>query len=206
MDSILFDLDGTMWDTTEVAAMIWSRIASEYPDVRETVTAARLRSLYGLPLREIAKELFPGVSEERAISITMRCVTEQCPYLTEHGAILLGDIAGTLQKLSARYRLFVVSNCEDGYIQAFLTAHRLWDYFTDFTCPGQTGLLKAENIRLIVDRYHLQAPLYVGDTYGDQTAAEKADVPFAFAAYGFGTATRYDYRLNSFEDLTTLFL
>lgn len=206
MDSILFDLDGTMWDTTEVAATLWDRIASEYPDVTGTVTPARLRSLYGLPLREIATELFPGIPKERAISITMRCVTAQCPYLTEHGAILLGDIAGTLQKLSARYRLFIVSNCEDGYIQAFLTAHRLWDYFTDFACPGQTGLLKAENIRLIVDRYRLQAPLYVGDTFGDQTAAEKAGVPFAYAAYGFGTASRYDYRLNAFEDLTTLFL
>ncbi len=205
IDSIIFDLDGTMWDTTEDAARIWADITKRYPDVTDEVTGPKLKALYGLPLVDIAVQLFTSVPKERAIEIMRVCVVEQCPYLEEHGGILIGDIESTLKKLSEKYRLFIVSNCEDGYIQSYLNGHDFGKYFTDFACPGMTGLLKADNIRLMVEKHDLKAPLYVGDTMGDQTAAEEAGVPFAFAAYGFGTSDKHDYRLSSFEELAEIF-
>ena len=54
------------------------------------------------------------------------------------------------------------------------------------TCPGDTGLAKAENIQKISRDYHLSDPVYVGDTMGDFHACQKAGVPFIFASYGFG--------------------
>ena len=57
----------------------------------------------------------------------------------------------------------------------------------------------------MVKLHNLKAPIYVGDTYGDQIAAEEAEVPFAFASYGFGEATNYDYKLSSFEELAEIF-
>ena len=47
-------------------------------------------------------------------------------------------------------------------------------------------MAKAENITRIVDDYHLNSPVYVGDTMGDYEACGKAGVPFIFASYGFG--------------------
>lgn len=205
-DSIFFDLDGTMWDTTAAAAVIWRQVAAAHPEITDTVTADKLRGLYGLPLPELARRLFQNAPEEAAIAVMRECVTKQCPYLTEHGAILLGDVEGTLQKLSRRYPLFIISNCEDGYIQSFLEAHKLWQYFADFECPGRTGLLKADNIRLMMERHHLASPVYVGDTDGDRAAAEEAGVPFIFAAYGFGSAARYDAKIDAFEQLGEMFL
>lgn len=205
IDSIIFDLDGTMWDTTEDAAKIWTEVVKRYPDVTDEITGPKLKSLYGLPLVDIAVKLFTSVPSERGIEIMRVCVTEQCPYLTEHGGILIGNIEDTLKKLAAKYKLFIVSNCEDGYIQSYLEGHNFGKYFTDFACPGTTGLLKGDNIKLMVERHNLKAPVYVGDTYGDQTASEEAGVPFAFAAYGFGEATKYDYKLSSFEELAEIF-
>lgn len=204
-DSIFFDLDGTMWDTTQAAATIWEGIAKRHPLVRDTVTAEKLKSLYGLPLTDIALQLFTSVSKEEAIAVMQECVVEQCPYLAKHGAILLGDVEGTLRELSQRYPLFIISNCENGYIEAFLEAHRLAGYITDFACPGSTGLLKADNIRLIKERHKLSSPIYVGDTEGDRAAAEEAGIPFVFASYGFGSPKRYDYKIDCFEQLTRLF-
>lgn len=204
-DSIFFDLDGTMWDTTAAAADIWTQIVAEHPEVTDTVTAEKLKGLYGLPLTDIALRLFTSVPAETAISVMRECVTRQCPYLSEHGAILLGDVEDTLSKLSKGYPLFIISNCEDGYIQSFLEAHKLARYFTDFECPGRTGLLKADNIRLMMQRHHLSSPVYVGDTDGDRIASEEAGVPFIFAAYGFGSAKRYTAKIDSFEQLTKLF-
>ncbi len=205
IDSIIFDLDGTMWDTTEDAAKIWTEVVKRYPDVTDEITGPKLKSLYGLPLVDIAVKLFTSVPPERGIEIMRVCVTEQCPYLTEHGGILIGNIEDTLKKLATKYKLFIVSNCEDGYIQSYLEGHNFGKYFTDFACPGTTGLLKGDNIKLMVERHNLKAPVYVGDTYGDQTASEEAGVPFAFASYGFGEATSYDYKLSSFEELAEIF-
>ena len=58
--------------------------------------------------------------------------------------------------------------------------------FEDYECPGRTGLLKADNIRLVCERNHLDAAVYVGDTDGDYNATCKAGVPFIHAAYGYG--------------------
>ena len=79
IDSIFFDLDGTMWDTTEAAAEIWTEIAKRHPEVTDTVTADKLKRLYGLPLTDIALRLFTSVPKEVALSVMRECVVEQCP-------------------------------------------------------------------------------------------------------------------------------
>lgn len=203
-DSIIFDLDGTMWDSTENAAIVWKEIAQKDHRITDEVTAPKLKALYGLPLEEIATGLFLSVPEEVAIETMEQCVVAQCPYLAEHGGILLGNIEETLKKLSKKYRLFIVSNCKSGYIEAFLEAHKLGQYFEDFECPGGTGKLKADNIRIVMKRNQLRNPIYVGDTQGDGEAAHQAKIPFVYARYGFGKATEYEYVIDSFEELTSL--
>ena len=109
--------------------------------------------------------------------------------------------------MSEKYRLYIVSNCQDGYIQCFFQANpRLEQYFTDYECHGSTGLPKADNIRLIVERHNLKSPVYVGDTLGDANASKGAGVPFVYARYGFGDVKEYDYAIDSFGELQQLFI
>ncbi len=200
------DLDGTLWDSTSAAAVIWQQVVDEeFPDITDRVTADRLRGLYGLPLEEIAVRLFEHSPRERALAAMRVCVRKQCPYLAEHGAVLMEGVREGLAALKERYRLFIVSNCQGGYIESFLAGEKLSGIFEDFECPGRTGMLKAENIRLIMRRNGLKRPVYVGDTAGDLEASDAAGVPFVFAAYGFGSAREYDNRIESFRELETLF-
>ncbi|MDE7299233.1 MAG: HAD-IA family hydrolase [Lachnospiraceae bacterium] len=201
--TLIFDVDGTLWDSTEEAAKIWSEVAAKYPEIRDTVTAEKLRGLYGLPLEDIAVRLFESAPEELAIQVMEECVQVQCPILAEKGGRLMGDVAGAFRRLGQNYRIFIVSNCRSGYIEAFLEAHHLGELVEDFTCPGDTGKLKAENIRLICEKngVPLSEAVYVGDTAPDERAASEAGVPFVFAAYGFGQVDRWDYRV---EDITQL--
>ena len=83
-------------------------------------------------------------------------------------------------------------------------AHKLDKYFTDYECPGRTGLSKGENNKLIIERNNLKNPVYVGDTEGDAESAKAAGIPFVFAKYGFGNVKEYQYAINKFEDLSTL--
>lgn len=205
IDSIIFDLDGTLWDGTDGAAVIWREEASKYPEVTDSITADKLKALYGRPLEEIALLLLPSASREVALSIMEESVVKQCPYLEKHGGILYPNLEATLKELKKKYKLYIVSNCEEGYIQCFLKAHKLEEYFLDYEYPGRTRLSKAENIKLIIERNHLSNPIYVGDTLGDEKASRLANIPFVYAKYGFGKAESYDYVLETFEDLLKMF-
>jgi len=200
-DSIIFDLDGTLWDATDGAAAVWKEEAKKYPEMKDVITADKLKALYGLPLEEIAVKLLPSLDSETAIAIMREAVIKQCPYLEKDGGILYPGLIETLQELKKKYKLFIVSNCEEGYIQCFLNAHQLWDVFTDFEYPGRSGELKAENIKSVIARNSLQNPVYLGDTAADFRAATKAGVPFIFARYGFGDVEGYERAIDSFAQL-----
>lgn len=92
----------------------------------------------------------------------------------------------TLAALAQKYALFVVSNSQDGYVQAFLHWSGL-TCFRDIEMAGRTGLDKGANIRLVMERNGVTKAVYVGDTQGDADAAAKAGIPFIFTEYGFGS-------------------
>ena len=128
-------------------------------------------------------------------------LVEENAYVAAHGGVLYPGVEQTLAALAARWPLFLVSNCQDGYIEAFFQAHGLGRYFTDYENPGRTGLPKADNIALVAERNGLRRPLYIGDTQGDYDAASKAGVPFLHAAYGFGRIDRPVPSVATFGDL-----
>ena len=97
--------------------------------------------------------------------------------------------------------LFIVSNCQDGYLQAFLNHHKLSSYFDDHEMSGRTGLTKGENIRIVMERNNLDKAVYVGDTEGDFSAAKQAGILFICAQYGFGKAKNADYVINKLSEL-----
>lgn len=185
-DGIIFDLDGTLWDSSEGVNVSWDRVLRLQPDVTHCPSQADLESVMGLGAEELTAKLFPYLSPKRRLEIFDACAVYECEYLSEHGGRLYPGIMDMLEALSKEHPLFIVSNCADGYIQSFLKAHDTAKYIQDFECIGRTGKPKSENIKLIVERNALKNPVYVGDTQWDCDAATAAGVPFIFAAYGFG--------------------
>jgi len=111
-----------------------------------------------------------------------------------------------LRRLAARHPLFIVSNCQAGYIEAFRRWSGLGACFRDFECWGHTGLTKGANLRTLIERNGLHRSLLVGDTPGDQAAAHECGVPFLYVDYGFGVCENVDRRFSSFGALTTWLL
>lgn len=206
IDSIIFDLDGTLWDSTNKVAVAFNKVLKEkHPEVKEVVTTEKLQQLFGLPLDEIAVKLYQSVPVEHAIKVMEECCAYECDYLAEHGATLYEGLEQVLEALSKEYKLFIVSNCQEGYIQCFFKAYpHLERYFTDYEYPGRSGKLKADNIRLVIERNGLKNPIYVGDTQGDANAAKEAGVPFIFASYGFGDVKEYEGVVASLDEITKL--
>lgn len=205
-DSIIFDIDGTLWDSTPIVAESWNQIVSQREDVPVRFTAQRIKELFGRPLPVIADMVFPFLeADDRYALIDTCCEREHELIRAADQDITYPDVIDTIKALSKEYKLFIVSNCQAGYIELFLEKTGLAPYIIDFTCPGDTGLHKGPNIRLITERNHLKTPVYVGDIEGDLRASKEAGVLFCHASYGFGKVQGADYTICQFSDLLTAF-
>lgn len=185
-DGILFDLDGTLWDSTPQLTDCWNEAIVLHGSPRPPLTVEEVRSTMGLLLGDIAQKLLPHCPLEVQAAVIEECVRMELPYLAKHGGALFPNEIETLTALKARCPLFVVSNCEDGYIESFYEGTGLGHFFTDRECAGRTGKPKSDNIALVVARHGLKNPVYIGDTPLDHSSSVKAGVPFLHAAYGFG--------------------
>ena len=65
-------------------------------------------------------------------------------------------------------------------------------------------MLKAENIRLIMERNQVTEAVYVGDTQGDADACRRAGIPMIYVSYGFGDVEGDYVTIDSFEELLSL--
>lgn len=205
MDSIIFDVDGTLWDSTETVAMSWTEVVRRETSLQTAFTKEDIQGQFGKVLPDIAAALFPELPRKQQLRlIEMCCAQEHKDLLTQPGKVYEG-LEHTLQELNKRYRVFIVSNCESGYIETFLEATGYGHYFEGFLCAGDTGKPKGVNIRTIVEKYSLQDPVYVGDTLGDYQASKEAGVPFVHAAYGFGKVPAPEYKIDEVDQLLELF-
>ena len=201
-DGLLFDLDGTLWDSVDPICVSWNgALAKLAPRYAGTVTRERITPCMGMQLPDILRRLAPELDPDTAQSVLDQILSQENAYVAANGGVLFPGVAETLDLLSRRYPLFIVSNCQDGYIEAFFQAHGLGKYFRDYENPGRTGLPKGDNIALVVRRNGLKNPLYIGDTQGDYNAAASAGVPFLHAAYGFGSIDRPVPAAGAFTDI-----
>jgi phosphoglycolate phosphatase len=207
--NIILDVDGTLWNTTDVVAAAWNQAIAAEGHSKVTVDGARLRQLFGKPMNVIGELLFTDVPEKiREVLLEDCCQYEQRALRAQTEALLYPQVRETIQMLvqEQKRRLFIVSNCQSGYIELFMQKNQVEPYITDTECFGNTGCSKGENILLLMERNGLSASetVYVGDTMGDYEAAQEAGIEFLFAAYGFGsvTGTRQIQNFSKLKDLS----
>ena len=201
---IIFDMDGTLWDSSGGVADAWSEVvAKKYTDKR-IITKEELQSVMGKTMDKLAEALFPELEETERMELLQACCEEENDYLRKNGGKLYSALESTLQILQQNYPLYIVSNCQSGYIEAFLSHYQFDKYFEDIECYGNNGLGKSDNIRHVVERNDLTDAIYVGDIQGDYDASKIAGVKFIHAAYGFGTIRQEVPAINNFSELPAL--
>lgn len=189
MQALILDVDGTLWDCNDVVASAWSDAARSLGVLsqEEAITLERLNTEVGKPPELIAESLFPHLTKEKLRQVLDESIRYVEVYLENCQRDLTYEGVGrTIKELSESRELYIVSNCQSGYIEIFLRKYGLGEFITDFECSGNTGCQKGENIRTLMERNQVQEAVYVGDTQGDYLAARFAGIPFVYAAYGFG--------------------
>lgn len=205
MDCIILDIDGTLWDTTSVVADAWNHALKDRKDIKWRASSENLKTLFGKTLPVIASIVFPELPEEEQLALIDQCCEKEHQALSQRSGIVFDGVVETIKRLSQKYKLCIVSNCQAGYIELTMKALGIEALITDFECPGYTGLSKGENCRLVMERNGFSSAVYVGDTQGDADAAAAAQIPFVYCAYGFGSPKHWDYRIQKFSELLALF-
>jgi phosphoglycolate phosphatase len=203
-DALIFDLDGTLWDTSETCAAAWNRVVSELGISAPEVTADAMRAVAGLSHLDAVRRVFPDHSEADVARISERSMVEDNRALARSGGILYPGVGDGIRRFQSALPLMIVSNCQAGYIEIFLETSGLGSCFRDFECWGNTLLGKPENLRSVVVRNGLRSPWFIGDTEGDRSAARENELFFVHAAYGFGSASECDARIGAFDELSVL--
>ena len=202
MKSLIFDIDGTLWDSRAIVAEGYNDYLREIgrPDLQ--VDAEYLKTLFGKTMTEIADIMLDSIEVPRRYDVMLGCMAREDEFLHNDPCdIAFPGVKETLEKLKENYRLFIVSNAQCGYPELMMDKLGIRHLFEGWMCFGDTNLPKGDTIRILMERHGIEDAIYIGDTQGDLEASEKAGIPFIFCAFGFGSPDHWDARLDDFRQL-----
>ena len=204
-ESLIFDIDGTLWDSRQLVAEGYNIQLEKEGLQHLAVTAEDLRPLFGMVMTEIADAILASIDPSERYDLMERCMKTENDYLFANECrIGYPKVKETLAALSAKYRLFIVSNSQCGYPELCIEKLGLTDYIEGHMCFGDTGTSKGQTILTLIRKHNIGSCIYIGDTQGDLEACQEAGIPFIFCAYGLGKADSWDAQIDSIEELLTM--
>ncbi|MCD7971149.1 MAG: HAD family hydrolase [Candidatus Azobacteroides sp.] len=204
-DALIFDMDGTLWDAVDLYANSWNVVFGD-EGINRTVSRDDLQKVMGLDVKTLLEKIIPEIPEDSREKFYENVLHQYRAQLYKGGVKLYPGVVEGLEKLSGKYKLFILSNCEKDGIKLFLDYSKTDSYITSYIEHGENYLPKNVNMRLLVDNYQLKHPMYIGDTDSDRKESEKAGVPFVWVTYGFGKTDKYAAAFEDFFDLVEYFM
>lgn len=205
-ESIIFDVDGTLWDSRALLAEAYNEQLRQEGLDHIHVTAEKLRPLFGKTMTMLADGLFGEIPAPERYKLMDRCILRMDDHLERFAGPQIGypDLRQTMETLAKSHRLYIVSNGQKGYPQLAAKKLGLADLIHGYLSFGDTGTSKGQTILRLMKEEKIQSAVYVGDTQGDLEACREADIPFIWAAFGFGVPESYYAKIEKFADLTGL--
>ncbi|MGZ3750583.1 MAG: HAD family hydrolase [Mucilaginibacter sp.] len=204
-DSIIFDMDGTLWDAVDTYTASWNVVFKQL-GIEKTIVREELAKMVGWEGKKVLMTIMPEYDEEKQLSIYAQVNEARKEMLPKHGGILYDGVKVGLKELAEKYQLFIVSNCAKGVIKVFIDWAGINEQIIDEIAYGTNYMPKHYNIQQLIERHDLKNPVYVGDTEGDGEQSRLAGVPFVFVSYGFGATDDHDVKFDSFTDFTRYFM
>lgn len=198
---IIFDMDGTLWDTTNVTFESAKIISDTYDEVKP-VDINTIKNGMGLDIYQCSKLYMPYLDEEKRVFYLKKLIEKTNELISSDSIDILYDgVSSTLRELSKRYKLAIVTNNADSYVETFIKKARLNDVITDYIGTASHNISKTEAIKLIKERNKANDCYYVGDIDKDKEAAREAGVTFIHAKYGFQPDLEADLYINDIKEL-----
>jgi len=204
-DSLIFDMDGTLWDAVDTYNASWNMVFEEL-DIDIVIEREQLAKMVGMEGGKVIKIIMPDFDDEKRQLIYNLVNEKRKVILPQRGGILYDGVKEGLKQLAEKYDLFILSNCAKGIIRLFIDWAGIDEHIKDELAHGVNFMPKNHNIKLLSETHGLKKPVYIGDTEGDGQQSRLAGVPFVFVSYGFGQTDDYDLKFDDFKSLTAYFM
>jgi len=202
--NVVFDLDGTLWTPLALSIEAWRQACIVHHFDPDLIKGELVAKIYGMVFEEAAEIILPMLPENVRMNILFDAGRIENSLIEKRLGTLYDGVFDTLELLSRTKRLFLCSNCQSGYIEAFFRTYDVSRFFTATIASGDTGVYKTANLKTLIHRYDIDTAVFVGDTESDHHAAATNNIPFVYAAYGFGNLTDFDASIEKFSDLLYL--
>ena len=94
---LIFDMDGTLWDSSENVAKSWT-IANEKLGYHRVITVEDMQSVMGKTMTEIAEIIFPDLPLKERMEALEYSGNFENEYLREHGGVLYPQLEETIKE------------------------------------------------------------------------------------------------------------
>ncbi len=213
-EAIIFDLDGTLFQTETLLETVHRRIFQTLRDeglyVQASPSLETFLGYLGMLLEDIWKKAMPQASSEvygRANELMLQFELEE---LARGRGTLYPGVKETLAELRRRgIRLFIASNGLELYVKAVPDLRGIADSFEAVYSAGEYATTsKVHLVRRLLDDFGIRRAWMVGDRSSDVEAGKANDLTVVGCDYaGFGRKQELDGAdavIRSFPELLKL--
>ena len=199
-DSLIFDLDGTLWNVNESCTNAWNDVLEGIGSARR-ITIEEMNSATGKPMEDIMEKLLPGDGFDHKELYRLLNTREE-ELIGRQGTYLYPGMLEEMERLAGKFRLFLVSNCQEWYLKRFLDYSGAGRHLSGWNCYGSSGQGKHLMISGIKAKNNIIDAVYIGDTALDRDSAVLSGTDFVQVTYGFGLQLEGEIRFDNFSDLS----
>ena len=208
MALLIFDLDGTLVETTRLSIPLIQEEIKGYSHLGMPDQKA-IQSVFGLPKKEFWETLIPDGNADELLAIQLGWEEKLLDMMHEHD-VLLPHVKEVLSALKARgHRLTTASNCSTAYLERILETQGIEEYFDGPLCIELVqGKKKEEILQAHFATLPKEDAYMIGDRSSDIEAARANGIPSIACHFGFaneGELDGADYHIYSLLDLLKIF-
>lgn len=208
MTTLIFDLDGTLIDTTAILLPAFAAAIRCFPMYEQPSEETCLKT-FGMSDDDVWRTLLPEATSEQRQEALNLTETYVARGLNDYDALIDGAF-DTIQSLHARgYTLTIASNCGEAYLNNVLDSQGLRPFFTRPLCLASVhGVKKADILTEHFRHFRHDSAWMIGDRKSDVEAAKAHGIPCVGCSYGFSSSDELqdaDPIIHHPRELLTLF-
>lgn len=199
MKTVIFDIDGTLFDTKPGIIECLNDVLNCFGC--KPIIAGEEAKYIGPSVKD-SFMLYHGFDEEKASEAT-RMYRDKYVEKYIRNSVLYDGIYDVFDYLkSEEYVVCIATMKTRKQVDALLNIFKLNDVFDCIECAREEGgYTKFDMLNSIKTLYPCDDLMFVGDTNGDYRAAIKADVRFVYAKYGYGNIEENTDTITSLKEL-----
>ena len=108
MDAVIFDVDGTLWDSTDEVAASWNEVLREETDLERRVTSEELKKEFGKPLEEIMEDLFPELTKKDQLELSKALFLRQNKWMETAPCKVYEGVPEVIRQLAQEHMTMII--------------------------------------------------------------------------------------------------